>query len=204
MTRRSIIWPIGMVLILVGAGYGWHAWMGWRTITPPPVAALKPAVPDLDAPGELNVEYGAPKETDTLEDVARDADVVLVVRLVTDRTEQKEPGSQPATMRYTIYTFHILEIIKGALHAGQNISVARFGGRLNFEDVFPRPGLGETFVMFLKWSPTVDAYENIHGPETTFRVVRGTMQPMGWHFRRQQGRKVEDVARQLRRIVPRR
>jgi len=56
MPKRSVIWLVGVVLIPVGCAYGWHAWVEWYTTMPPAVAVLKPAVPNLDAPCEMEVE----------------------------------------------------------------------------------------------------------------------------------------------------
>jgi len=157
MTRRYVLWAIGVLLILAGAGLGWRAWVESTTTSLPPVAVPKPEVPDLDAPGEIWVDGSAPGPNDTLEVVARQADAILVVQLGTDVSEHVDLGTPPGTLRNTVYSFNILQTIKGPFRVGERVRVARMGERRSFEHDFPRPGLGETFVVFLKWWPSAGA-----------------------------------------------
>ena len=204
MTRRYVLWAIGVLLILAGAGLGWRAWVESTTTSLPPVAVPKPEVPDLDAPMEHFVTRMGPHQADTLADIARNANVILVVRLGTDLTEYVDLGTPPGTMRHTIYTFHILDTIKGPFRVGERVRVARMGGRRSFEHDFPRPGAGESFVVFLMWWPRAGAYQHLFGPSTTFRVVNGTIQPVGRYFNVQPGQDAKNFVRELRRMVQQR
>jgi len=220
MTRRYVLWAIGVLLILAGAGLGWRAWVESTTTSLPPVAVPKPEVSDLDAPGEIWVDGSAPGPNDTLEVVARQADAILVVRLGTDVSEHVDLGPSrttstqrvgvfatpppPPPMRHTIYSFGVREAIKGEMRLGERVKVARLGGRQTFEDDFPRPGVGEMFVVFLKWVPELGAYSHLYGPATTFRIVNGSIHPVGRYFKVALGRDAKGFVQELRKMVQQR
>jgi|SRR5450759_654251 len=201
MTRRYVLWGIGVPLIVVGSAYAWTAWARWSAIELPVVGVERPEVAatiDPDAPILINVERMVPLPSATLGDMLREADAVLVVQLGTDVTERHvtEWKDGPPTHR-TIYSFTVRQAIKGAMRPGEIVRIAREGGRQSFEDDFPRPGIGQQFVVFLKWWPEVGAYRNHYGPLTTFRVVNFRVYPMGQFFQNQVGRQEDDFVREL-------
>jgi hypothetical protein len=141
----------------------------------------------------VNVEYVFPAQN--VADLFKDADAVLWVGLQTSRTDRVDFGQGND---FTIYHFTAWESVKGAAHRGDTVKVARVGGPGCWEPDFPRPGLGEQFVVFLRWFPEAKAYRPMYGPLTTFRVVNGRLQPMGGAYQHLSGREVQDFLRGLR------
>ena len=223
MTKRHIAFGVGLLLIVVGGVVAWRAWTKWSAVALPPVGvAVTQSEPfDPDAPGIFYIERMAPPPSATLGDMLREADAVLVVQLYTDVTERhvtelkdisvvqpRTPMERmagvgpvvavPRLADYrTIYSFKVRRVIKGAMRPGDTVRIAREGGRRTFEDDFPRPGIGEQFVVFLKWWPEVGAYRHHYGPMTTFRIVRSRIHPMGQRFENQLGRREDEFVREL-------
>ncbi len=92
------------------------------------------------------------------------------------------------------------QVVKGEFHEWDRVKIARKGGRGTYEPEFPRPGLGEQFLVFLKKRPDLQAYAHVYG-RVAFRVVWGELQSMGPLYRDVTGRKVWDVVKELRRGV---
>jgi len=203
MSKRQGLLIIGAVITIATGAAVWRTSVLFRSDPLPPVHVPQPERPDPDAPGELCVDGSGPGPNETIDDLIGKADAVLAVRLVTNRTDRVDLGPFPATLAYTIYDFTVLESVKDNFRAGDSVRIARLGGRGSYEDGFPRPGLGEKFVVFLEWFPKVKAYQHLFGPATTFRIVNGELQPMSWHFRTLQGRKAADVLQELRRVAAR-
>ena len=108
----------------------------------------------------------------------------------------------PFAIPYSIYSLTVREVVKGDFRFGDTVKVARTGGRVSYEPEFPRPGLGEEFLMFLRKRPEMQAYVHLYG-RVAFRVVYGDLQSMGPLYRDMTGRKVRDVVQQLRGEVSR-
>jgi hypothetical protein len=228
MARRHLLWAVGVLLVVGGSAFGWRTWARWSAIELPAVLGPKATAIDPDAPGLINVErVGLPRSA-TIGDMVREADAVLVVQLYTDVTERHvtqwkssvpavqpqspmmlmalrnpAPAPPPPTLR-TIYSFKVRQTIKGAMREGDTVRIAREGGRQTFEDDFPRPGVGEKFVVFLKWWTDVGAYRHHYGPLTTFRVVNFRIHPVGRSFEKLLGRREDQFIRELRAITSKR
>jgi hypothetical protein len=223
MTRRRVLWAIVvLIIVVVGGAFAWTAWARWSAIELPVVGAEPaPEAIDPDAPILINITRVAPPASSTIADMRQVADAVLVVQLLTDVTERHvtEWGSRrtvrprspmeamagigraidiptPPTYR-TIYSFTVRTAIKGTMRPGDIVRIAREGGRQTFEDDFPRPGIGEQFVVFLTWWPDVGAYRHLYGPATTFLVMNGDIHPMRRYFAAQLGRREDEFVREL-------
>ena len=98
---------------------------------------------------------------------------------------------------YSIYDFTVREVVKGAFRSGDSVKIARIGGRGSYEPEFPRPGLGEEFLVFLRTFPEVNGFRHLYG-RVAFRVVDGELQSMGQMYREVTGQRVRDVLRDLR------
>jgi hypothetical protein len=185
--------------VLAAAGGGvWLASVVYRPTPLPPVGVPKSEAVDPDAPGPVFVEYMAPAPGTTLIDLVAEADAVLVVMLRTNRVDRVETGgSPPHRSTYSIYDFTVREVVKGAFRSGDGVKIARIGGRGSYEPEFPRPGLGEEFLVFLRKFPEVNGFRHLYG-RVAFRVVDGELQSMGQMYREVTGQRVRDVLRELR------
>ena len=106
----------------------------------------------------------------------------------------------PPTHR-TIYSFTVRTAIRGTIRPGDIVRIARAGGRQTFDDHFPRQGIGEQFVVFLKRVPELGAYSHRYGPATTFRIMNGSIHPIWRYFKANLGRDTKDFVQELRRMV---
>jgi len=219
MTKRHFAAGIGLLIIVVGSAVGWREWARWSKVELP--AAGVAAALDPDRPMVMYVDGMAPSRSTTLADMVRDADAVLVVQLLTDVTERRVvdtwPGGlkaskaqspmqrlaspAPPPFHYTVYSFYVHQAIKGAMKRGDSVRIARRGGRQTYEDNFPRPGVGEKFVVFLEGEPHVGAYQHLYGPVSSFRIVYGRVCPMGHLFEKQSGRSEDEFVRELQAIA---
>jgi hypothetical protein len=192
MSKRRFVLVACAVLGLAGGAAGWWAWVLLRPTPLPPVNVAR-AEPVKSGPCVIDVYYKFPPKK--VAELFRDADAVLWVGLQTSRTDHVDFGRGDY---WTIYHFTAWQSAKGAIGRGDSVRVARLGRLECWEPDFPRPGLGEQFVIFLRWFSNAEAYQPMFGPTTTFRVVNGRLQPMGLTYRELSGRKVEDFLRELR------
>jgi hypothetical protein len=194
--RQALLWA-GVVVLAAGGGV-WLVSMASRQTPLPKVGVPKSEALDPDAPGPVFVEYVAPAPGTTLNDLVAEADAVLTVMLRTNRVDRVETGAPPSHgMTYSIYDFTVREVVKGAFRSGDSVKIARIGGRGSYEPEFPRPGLGEEFLVLLRAFPEVDGFRHLYG-RVAFRVVDGELQSMGQMYREMTGRRVQDVLRELR------
>ena len=217
MTRRHFALGVVALVILVGSAFAWRAWAKWSAVALPPVgvAAAQPEPFDPDAPGIFNIERRPPPPSATLGDMLRAADAVLVVQLRTDVTERHvtqlrdlsvvQPRTPmeslagvgpvvavPRLADYrTIYSFMVKRAIKGAMRWGDTVRIAREGGRQTFEDDFPRPGVGEEFVVFLKWWPEVGAYRQLARDDSERNLTTAQTKALGNELQLTDAQRVE-------------
>jgi hypothetical protein len=190
MSRRQIVLVASAVIGIAVAAAGWRAWVLLRPVPLPPVGTARPEPP---GPCVFDPLYRSPPQN--VADLLKDADAVLWVGLQTIRTDRWGP---PGPDEYTIYHFSVWESVKGAARRGDTVKIARWGGPECWESEFPRPGLGEQFLVFLQWFPEAKAYRHMYGPMTTFLVLKGRLQPMGVTYEQLAGREVGDFLRELR------
>jgi hypothetical protein len=120
------------------------------------------------------------------------------VILTTNRVDRVETRVSPShAIPYSIYDFTVREVVKGAFRSGDSVKIARIGGRGSYEPEFPRPGLGEGFLVFLRTFPEVNGFRHLYG-KVAFRVVDGELQSMGQMYREVTGERVRDVLQELR------
>jgi len=196
--KRLILLTLAVAVLLVCGLVGWRAWSAFRPSPLPPVERFRAGCPDPNAAAKIHVDYPGPTEDQTVGDLAAMADAVLIVARETNRTARVERSDSGLPL--TIYEFVVRESVKGNDSTGEVVGIARLGDRDQHEDGFPRPGLGEQFLVFLKWVPDLKAYEHLYGPET-FRIVNGEVQPMSRVFRHLSGRKLGDLLPKLRKAV---
>jgi hypothetical protein len=203
MTKRSVLLSVGVVAVIAGSVVAWQVSVELDPGQLPLAGVPQPMRLDPDAAGPIYVERSGPDRRQTIQDLVGLADAVLVVRLETNRTDRIDFGQPPARLSETIYDFTVLESIKGDIGVRTIVKVARLGGRGSYEPEFPRPGLGEKFVVFLKCDTDTKTYRHIYGPET-IRVVNGELQPMSRVYRQLSGRDVRAFSQELRRMAAKR
>jgi hypothetical protein len=131
----------------------------------------------------------APPPT-TLGGLAKEADAVVVteVRRLSSREEHTPGASRTSVL--TDYSLNIVEVIKPHPQvppAGSPITISRAGGdvieadhvRRSVEVDFPRFKPGERYLLFLRLNPASYRFEILYGPNGSYRIVNGKMQPLG-------------------------
>lgn len=187
----------GVVLLVASTGV-WLVSRAYREAPLPRVGTPASQAVDPDASGPIFVEYVAPPLGTPLRDIVAEADAVVTVMLTTTRVERIDlPLSPNHPTPYSVYDFTVRDVVKGDYRAGDSVRIARIGGLGSYEPDFPRPGLGEEFLVFLKRFPEVNGFRHLYG-RLAFRVVDGELQPMGSRYREVTGRRVEEVVRELR------
>ena len=194
----------GVAVLAAAAGGVWLASLAYRTTPLPSVGVPRSEAIDPDASGPVFVEYVAPAPGTTPVDLVARADAVLTVILTNNRVDRVDIGGRPPHgMSYSIYEFTVREVVKGAFREGDSVRIARVGGRGSYEPEFPRPGLGEEFLVFLRRFPEVNGFRHLYG-RVAFRVVHGELQSMGQMYREVSGHMLADVLRELRKPAERR
>jgi hypothetical protein len=200
MSSRYLLGASAIIIVAVG---GATVWRSWSTPPQPPLSPIEGrqvSAVDPDTPGPIYVDAIGSGENATTEDLLGRADAVLWILLDNNRVVQVDTGHYPSVLSFSVYEFRVRGTVKGDFHPGDIVRIARFGRRGSYEPDFPRPGVGEQFLVFLKWSRDLKAYEHLY-QRLAFRVVTGEVQPMGSEHRELSGRMIGDVVRDLRRLV---
>ena len=194
MTQRGALALALVTLLALGSASASLVWFRWSD-TELPAVATPPTNVDPE-PGEvaiIHVDRWAPFPVGgSVLGLASQADAILIVRL-----EAEPEYAVVGSTRWTIYPFHVLQIVSGPGNGG-TVKIGRLGGRRTWEDGFPRPGLGEEFLVLLKWWPPLHAYVELYGPEGCFRVVNGRVHPVGHLSPSLLGREVTALVTDLR------
>ena len=131
------------------------------------------------------------------------ADAVIRATVVSSQNHVRtENGHSYPT---TEYTLTINEIIKGltGLEVGKTISILREGGDVDLGDRIRRSvdpsfspfQVGEQYILFVHWNPSLSRFQVQWGPDGAFRISAGVVEAMGHAATSQQlhGQRLDQV-----------
>ena len=194
MTRRSSLTTAGALLLAAGLFFAWRM---VNDVGPLPSPATGEWRADDAEPGHFHMDGGdAPP---TFNEMIRKADAVGMVRM--DSADTEEIKRQKASeLAYTGFHFTVVQPVAGDLRGGAQVVIWRSGRRVDIEDFYPRPKLGEMFLIFLKHSYDRGGYYPAYGKYGTYQVLGGVLHDVSHHGTATtcEGKPVDSVVAQLK------
>ena len=155
--NRRLAWLAMTPLVLAGLTLvAWRQWRTWNTLLlPEPVQTDWEHRPRPE-PGVFHTDGGG--RPATLQEMLRAMDAVVLARMDSARAEEVRL-SGPGNLYYTGFRFVVLRTVVGGHLEQEHITVWRLGMREDREELYLRPELGQTFVLFLQRFRAAPGYE---------------------------------------------
>ena len=156
--------------------------------------------------GPLFVDYQP--VPNSLSGLVKSADAVVRATVTGAQNNVKsEHGRFYATTDYSVAVSEIVKGISG-LGVGMSITVVREGGDVDlgdkinrsFDPSFAQFKVGEQYLLFVHWNPSLSRFQVQWGPDGAFRISSGIVEAMGHAETSGQlhGQRLVDVLRSLR------
>lgn len=168
----------GAALLFVGfSAFGWWLWT-FRSDAPLP----EPVGVDENlhpAPGVFHTDGGG--RPATVDEMLQRADAVVLAKMVSEETDEIRVGPPRHGMFYTGFRFLVIDGVPGSPRKGDPITIWRLGQREDREELYLRPTLGQSYVIFLNRFPNAKGYEPKFGRYGTYEVNDGKLHQLVSH-----------------------
>ena len=175
--NHRMAWLAMSALALTGLMlFGWCQWTSWSAVDlPEPVRADWVRRPP---PSVFHTDGGG--RPATLVEMLRNMDAVVLARMDSAQTDEVRL-SGPYGLYYTGFRFVVLRSVTGGHREQEHITVWRLGMREDREELYLRPELGQTFVLFLQRFRAAPGHLPYYGKYGTYEVREGLLHQLVEH-----------------------
>jgi hypothetical protein len=177
VARKAASVTVTALLIVGLSAIGWWLW----TVTDD-VALPEPARVDENVrpkPGVFHTDGGG--RPDTIDEMIQRADAVVLAKMVSEQTDEIRVGPPRASIYYIGLHFVVIDAVLGPPRSGDPITIWRIGQREDREELYLRPTLGQSFVIFLSRFPNAKGYVPTFGRYGTYQVTDGGLHQLVSH-----------------------